>query len=353
MKIYNFLLVAVFLFIWGCSVTPQVPLRLAQKQELEEVRIDKKTPEEIERELIKLQKTKPQPYRIAGGDVFNFSVYDNPELSTRTEGVIITPDGYISITLTGPIKVGGLTIREGTKLIEKKLSHYIRNPKVSLAPIRIQSANFTILGKVKAPNRYVLSNNARITDAIAMAGGLATGVFDGDSVEIANLKDAYLMREGKILPIDFTKALYEGNMLNNIPLMNGDYIYIPSNLNTAVYVLGAVNNPSIVGYKKDLTLLKALTFARGMTIEHSEIALIIRGSVVNPKVYKVNIDDILVGDGLDFALRPNDIIFIPKGGLSQYNDAVRKIVPTIAAINLMAGPFGGTSNVAVGGTGAD
>ncbi len=352
MKIYNFLLTTAVLFMTGCSVTPQVPLKLAQKQELEEVRIEQKSPEEIDKELRILQKAKPEPYRIAGGDVFSFSVYDNPELSTRSEGVIITPDGYISITLTGPIKIGGLTIREATKFIEKKLSHYIRNPKVSIAPVRIQSANFTILGKVRSPNRYVLSNNARITDAIAMAGGLASGIFDGDSVEIANLRDAYLMRQGKILPIDFTKALYEGDMLNNIPLMNGDYIYIPSNLNTAVYVLGAVNNPSVIGYKKDLTILKALTYARGMTVEHSEIALIIRGSVVNPKVYKINIDNILEGDGFDFLLRPNDVIFIPKGGLSQFNDMVRKIVPTIAALNLLAGPFGGTSNVAVGGVGA-
>lgn len=336
----------------GCSVTPHVPLHLAQQQELEEVEIERKSPEEIRKELIALQKTKPKPYRIAGGDVFTFSVYDNPELTSRAEGITVTPDGYIGLSLTGPIKIGGLTIMEATEYIELKLSKFIRNPKISLAPIQIQSANFTILGKVNSPNRYVLSNNARITDAIAMAGGLATGLFNGDSVEIANLKDAYIMRDGKILPIDFTKALYKGDMLNNIPLMNGDYIYIPSNLNTAVYILGAVNNPSVVGYKKDLTLLKALTFAKGMTIEHSEMALIIRGSLVNPKVYKVNVDDILEGDGLDFGLKPNDVIFIPKGGLSQYNDAVRKIVPTIAAINLLAGPFGGTSNVAVGGVGA-
>jgi polysaccharide biosynthesis/export protein len=348
MKIYSFLLfIGSVVFIGGCSVTPQVPLKLLQKQELEEVRIERKSPEEIRRELIKLQKVKPAPYRIAGGDAFTISVYDNPELSSRREGMIVTPDGYISLNLAGPIKIGGLTIRDATKYIELKLSKFIRNPKVAIAPVRIQSANFTILGKVKGPNRYVLSNNARITDAIAMAGGLATGIFNGDSVEIANLRDSYLMREGRILPIDFRKALYEGDMLNNIPMMNGDYIYIPSNLNTAVYVLGAVNKPSVIGYKKDLSILKALTFAGGMTVEHSERALIIRGGVVNPKVYQVNIDDILAGDGLDFALRPNDVIYIPKGYLSQYNDAVRKIVPTIAAINLLAGPFGGTSNVAV------
>lgn len=345
---YIYFFIGSLLFFTGCNtVIPEVPLRLAEKQELEEVRIDRKSPDEIRAELIALQKVKPTPYRIAGGDVFDFSVYDNQELMNK--GIIVTPDGYISISLVGPIKVGGLTMKEAANLIEKKLSHYIRNPRISLSPVRIQSAYFTILGRVNSPNRYVLSNNARITDAIALAGGLQLGVFDGDSVEVANLKDAYLVREGKILPVDFAKALYEGDQLNNVPLQNGDYIYIPSNLSSSVFVLGAVNNPASIGYKKDMTLLKALTYARGMTIEHSEMVLIIRGSLVNPKVYKVNIDNILEGDGFDFALRPNDIIYVPKGGLSQYNDIVRKIVPTVAAINLLAGPFGG-ANVAISGT---
>jgi polysaccharide export outer membrane protein len=342
------LLAIITLFISGCnSVVPQVPLKLAQEQELEEVKIDKKSPEEIKKELLELQKVKRPLYRISGGDVFNFSVYDNPEL--LNEGLNVTPDGYLTLPLVGPIKIEGYTIVEATKVIEDKLSRYIRNPKVTLSPVNIQSATFTILGKVNRPNRYVLNNNMRITDAIALAGGLTMGIFDGDSVEIANLNEAYIMRKGKILPVDFTKALFEGNMLNNIPLVNGDYIYVPSNLNTSVYILGAVNNPASVGYKKDLTLMKALTYARGLTVEHSEMILIIRGSVVNPKVYKVNIDNILRGEGFDFALRPNDIIFVPKGGLSQYNDIVRKIVPTVAAINLLAGPFGG-ANVAVSGT---
>lgn len=353
MKFSLVLAAAVFCLagISGChrTVMPQVPLKLAQKQELEEVQIARKTPEEIKKELIELQKVKPQPYRIAGGDVFNFSVYDNPELLEK--GLTVTPDGYVSISLTGPVNIGGLTITEATQKIETALSQYIRNPKVSLAPIQIQSASFTILGKVNRANRYPLSQNTRLTDAIAIAGGFVMGIFSGDSVEIANLNDAYIMREGKILPVDFVKALYEGDMLNNIPLMNGDYIYVPSNLNTSVYVLGAVNNPSCIGYKKDLTLLQALTYARGLTVEHSEMVLIIRGGIVNPKVYKVNVDSILDGDGFDFSLSPNDVVYVPKGGLSEYNDTVRKLVPTIAALNMLAGPFGG-ANVAIGGVGA-
>ena len=79
------------------------------------------------------------------------------------------------------------------------------------------------------------------------------------------------------------------------------------------------------------------------------MVLIVRGSLVSPKVYKVNIDNILEGEGFDFALRPNDVIYVPKGGLSKWNDIVRKIVPTVAALNLLAGPFS-SANVAISGT---
>ena len=234
-------------------------------------------------------------------------------------------------------------------MIEDGLSKYIRNPRVALSADTNSERNFYHSWKSPGLQTVIpITNNARLTDAVAMAGGLATGVFDGDSVEIANLKDAYLIRNGKILPVNFSKALYEGDMLNNVPLLNGDYIYIPSNLNASVYVLGEVNSPTTIGYKEDLTVLKALAFAHGMNIEHSEDVLIIRGSLVNPKVYKVNIDDILRGEGFDFALAPNDIVFVPKGGLSQYNDVIRKLVPTAAFLNLIAGPFGG-ANVAISG----
>lgn len=48
MKIYRYLFyISSILFLAGCSITPNVPLKLAQKQELEEVEIPQKSAEEI------------------------------------------------------------------------------------------------------------------------------------------------------------------------------------------------------------------------------------------------------------------------------------------------------------------
>ena len=44
----------------------------------------------------------------------------------------------------------------------------------------------------------------------------------------------------------------------------------------------------------------------------------------------------------DFNLRANDIIFVPMDGLSKWNLGIRKILPTVQLVNLLAGPFGST-----------
>jgi polysaccharide export outer membrane protein len=331
---------AVAFILAGCESETmlQLPLQPKKTQVYEEVKVERQNPEQVKKELEALQHSKPEPYHIASNDSFDFKVYDNQELDAKS--LVVTPDGYISITLIGPIKIGGLTIIEATNLIEKKLKKYIKFPKISLSPIRIQSSTFTIAGKVGNPGRYPIINNARLTDAIAIAKGFAVGEFQGDTVEMADLTNAYIVRKGRILPVNFTKAIREGDWLNNIPLRNGDYIYIPSSMNSSIYVLGEVHKPTYVGYKDNMTILQALAFAQGLKDTHSENAFVIRGGLVNPKVYKVNIDDIRVGEGYDFLLKPNDIIFFPKGGLSKYNVIVQKLLPTLEALNLLAGPFG-------------
>jgi polysaccharide export outer membrane protein len=335
-QIYLFLLLMISFVLCGCVDKAGIPLAPAQEQHYEEIKVVKQDPRQIEKELEALQNAKAEPYRIAAGDRFDFRVYDNEDLYAT--GLIVTPDGYISLSLIGPVKVGGMTIIEATKFIESKFAEFIRFPKCSLIATRISSGTFTISGKVSNPGRYPLRNNPRLTDGIAIAKGFAVGEYQGDTVEMADLNNSYIARNGKVLPVNFKKAVRDGDQLNNIPLCDGDYIYIASSMNESVYVLGEVGVPGYLGYKDSLTLMQALAFSRGLLDTHSEDVWIVRGGLVHPKVYKVNIDMIQRGKALDFHLEPSDVVFVPKGGLSEYNVIVKKILPTLEAINLIAGP---------------
>jgi polysaccharide export outer membrane protein len=89
-----------------------------------------------------------------------------------------------------------------------------------------------------------------------------------------------------------------------------------------------------------MTLANAIAFSRGLLVTASEDVLIVRGNLKDPKVYKVNIDKVFKGQALDFPLEPSDVVFVPKGGLSEYNVYVKKIIPTLAAFNLVVSPIG-------------
>ena len=290
----------------------------------------------------KLHTPDTSPYKITPGDQFDITVYEHPELTVRQ--IIVTPDGFVSAPLIGPVKIGGLSLVEATEALKKQISQYIRKPLVSLIPIRINGYNFTIVGRVNVPGCYPISiGNTRLIDAVAMARGLSEGLFHGDTVELADLENAYISRDGRLLPVNFQKALLRGDPLHNIPLKNGDYIYIPSVMNSTVALLGQVGKPTYVGFKEGMTVLQALPYGGGLRETHSDEIKVIRGGLKKPVVYTVNVTKMQEGKIMDFPLQANDIVYVPADGISDWNVIVRKILPSLQGLSMLAGPFGNPS----------
>ena len=297
---------------------------------------------DLTEQLKKLHTPDTSPYKITPGDQFDITVYEHPELTVRQ--IIVTPDGFVSAPLIGPVKIGGLSLVEATEALKKQISQYIRKPLVSLIPIRINGYNFTIVGRVNVPGCYPISiGNTRMIDAVAMARGLSEGLFHGDTVELADLENAYISRDGRLLPVNFQKALLRGDPLHNIPLKNGDYIYIPSVMNSTVALLGQVGKPTYVGFKEGMTVLQALPYGGGLRETHSDEIKVIRGGLKNPVVYTVNVTKMQEGKIMDFPLQANDIVYVPADGISDWNVIVRKILPSLQGLSMLAGPFGNPS----------
>ena len=256
-KIILFAFSAFLALLAGCTADSFAPVAIPNHYSV-------KPPEPVnERDLTeqlkKLHTPDTSPYKITPGDQFDITVYEHPELTVRQ--IIVTPDGFVSAPLIGPVKIGGLSLVEATEALKKQISQYIRKPLVSLIPIRINGYNFTIVGRVNVPGCYPISiGNTRLIDAVAMARGLSEGLFHGDTVELADLENAYISRDGRLLPVNFQKALLRGDPLHNIPLKNGDYIYIPSVMNSTVALLGQVGKPTYVGFKEGMTVLQALPY---------------------------------------------------------------------------------------------
>ena len=297
-----------------------------------------KSEEEIREELIKLNEKQPQKYRIKSGDVFNVYIDADPNFNTLS--AIVKSDGYISIKRLGEIQIEGLTINEAKEKIDNELSRYIKiYPRLSLIPVKIKEASVNVLGEVKKPGVYSIEGSKRLLDVISEAGGLAILELDTERVEIADLESAYIVRDNKILPVDFIELIVKANNLHNILLKDRDYIYIPSYTSKNVYILGEVNSPGKYMLTKDLSLSKLVAEAGGVKTTSAMNLLIVRGNLKKPLIYKVNLRTILKRGEVDFALKRDDIIFVPRSGMQAYNDVINNILPTLNLITSTTGAF--------------
>lgn len=337
-------MVAAFVCIMftGCQNTPFLPVAVPDNTSLRPEPPVNRAHEHAE--LEKLQRATPSEYRIAPADTFAV-VVDGQATFNRPQ-VVVMPDGTISIAPIGSVKLAGLTLPEATRLLNSKYKKFLRECNVILEPITLKNYTFTIAGTVNAPGIYPFTfGSFRLTDAVAMAKGLLTTVgTNSERFILADLTGAYVARNGKILPVDFVKALEEGDLLYNIPIMSGDYIYIPSLESGKITVLGEVDNPDCIPYQPNLTLLQSIALVGGLKETNSSDIKVIRGGLKNPVVFNINIKDLQMGQAKDFALKPKDIVFVPRDAISEWNVIVRQILPSIQLINGIAGPFGSPSS---------
>lgn len=247
-------------------------------------------------------------YTLGPGDTLDFSVYDRPDL-TRTE-VPVAPDGTISYLQAIAVKANGLTLDQLRTKIEADLAKYQKNVKISINPTKILSKDFAIIGRVKKPGRYTLDRPTSILEGIAMAEGIQVGSVGNSAYELADFDKSFVARNGKKLNVDLAKLYFEGDFSQNAYLEPDDYIFVASNVDNEVYVLGAVNNPGRRKMPMKLTITKAIAEAGGFVEGAYRMrVLLIRGSIHKPVASIVDMKAILEGRAKDFEVQDGDIVY--------------------------------------------
>lgn len=248
---------------------------------------------------------------LGPGDLVNLQVFGKKEY-TRTE-VPINPDGTITYLQVHGFKAVGLTVDELREGLSKALQAYISNARVIVTPSAYRSKKYFLLGTVIDRGAYTLDRPMTLLEAAARARGIATGLLEQNTVEIADMRRAFIVRDGKKLDVDFTKLFYEGDLAQNIQLQPGDYIYFPSNIVNEVYILGAVDSPGHMGVTESLTALGAISIRGGFgKTAWKKKVLIVRGSLEKekPEVIEVDAEAVLSGKAKDVVLQPRDLVYV-------------------------------------------
>ncbi len=274
-------------------------------------------------------------YRINAGDKISIRVYNHPDLIMES---LVTPDGAIGIMFAGQIQVAGLTLEEASERIKAVYAQYIKNPELGVFAIDVRSQTATIAGAVNNPGMFVITNGMRLADLFAKAGGSAVRDFDDQMLDAADFQNSIIVRDGEILPVNFSLAIERGDRWHNVKLKKGDYIYIAVRSEVMVSIIGSINRPHKRLWDQNLGMLELISSGLGLKEEHWQYGVIIRGGMENPRFYRVDIDGILQGRCGNVRLQPGDVVYIPHDNISEYNVFVRKLLPTAQLLGTFTFP---------------
>lgn len=151
------------------------------------------------------------------------------------------------------------------------------------------------------------------------------------------MKRSFVLRQGKLLPVDFDRLLDEGNLNQNIYLEPDHFVYLPAARSRQVYVLGAVTQPRPVPYMEGMTVAGAVASAYGTLKDaHLPHVAVVRGSLATPQLTIVNYGKVIRGEAADFQLQPHDIVYVPLSPyryLRRYAEVIMNTFVASSAIN--------------------
>ena len=248
-----------------------------------------------------------EEYRLGPEDVLDVTVLGEPEFSTTPQqGIAVGPDGRISYPLLGTVEVRGLTISEVERLIREAVAKRVRDPVVSVRVREFRMNRIYVLGMVGTPGVYDLRPGWGVKAAIAAAGGL------GNIRGKADLREALLIRDSEVMPLDLERIVVQGNPSADVLLKPGDTMVVRECLDR-VAVLGEVGRPGYYELEAGDRLTDALARAGGPLPNPGQLQEVLLQKR-NGEVKAVDVAALLAGRGeeTNLALEAGDTIIVPE-----------------------------------------
>ena len=161
-----------------------------------------------------------EPYVIGVQDLLRVSVWQNEGASVDMP---VRPDGNITVPLIGDVPARGRTTQQLQQEITKKLAKHVVSPDVTVIVLQMNSRFVSVVGRVEQTARVPITQDLRVVEAIALAGG-----FD-PFADTDNIRIVRRLPDGKEVEYRFDYEAYmDGHAPNtNFLLQAGDVIYVP------------------------------------------------------------------------------------------------------------------------------
>ena len=233
-------------------------------------------------------------YTVGPTDILKITVFNEPDL---TVSVRIDDDGSISYPLLGRLSVAGRTVRDIEDTLRRLLlDGYVRNPQITVEVEQFRSHTIFIVGEVRNGGKYPLQGEMTLLEVLALAGSVTAEA----SSEISVLRPKNRSMVGPASPDDAVEILRAnledmktGKMSANIPLQDGDTIYVPPA--ERFYVSGLIRNPGSFKYVRGITVQQAIAVAGGLSERGSDRGVKLRRVMGDQqKLIDVKLTDVIL-----------------------------------------------------------
>lgn len=317
------------------------------------------------------QEIKNYSYKVQPQDVINITVWGHPEFSAGAaptsdvtgssdnnsssavttsdssppgqSGFTVQSDGTIFFPYVGKIQVAGLTTEEIRIKLAKALKSYVVDPQLNVTVVGFHGQTYQLAGAVVKPGLYPITNvPVTVSQAIQAAGGIlqttpnVTAASKASATALADLSHVIYIHDGKRTVLNMLDFFQYGDQSQDRLVHPGDIIQVPDNSFDQVHLIGEVQQPG--NYPLDngqLNLAQALSAAGGLNLTSANPSriFVFRGAYEKPQVFWLDAQSpeaMLLAT--QFALKPQDVIFVGTAGISTWNRIISQILPTVQTL---------------------
>lgn len=266
-------------------------------------------PQDVLDVIFHIQMDSPQAYRIQSGDQLEVQFLSAQGLT----GIkTVMPDGTINLDYVGSLKVAGLTVDETQAMLVERYREVLRTPLITVSVPKAQSRAENLRNTLFSPATGMsreITVGADGTASFPLLGSMRLGGMTREALQ-QRLNERYINEVGPI-QVD---VLLKATAANE------------------VYVLGEVSQPGAYPVRRPISVLEALTLARGhnqATAALDSVLILHRqGDQVLARTY--NVKALLKDQASSMAyLQPDDLLYVPRTGLARSGDIARQLADVV------------------------
>lgn len=270
--------------------------------------------------------------RIDEDDVLNLAIFHPTRQDLveaigsvgRTVGYRVV-NGKIYLPILKGVCVIGMTLPEARAKIQNLYNAAISNVDVFLEYGQRLHSKVELTGAVQVPEIPV-NGRIRLYEVLSLAGVAPD----------ANFFKSYVVRECTLLPVDLYQLMVEGDMSQNIVMYPKDKIFIAAPLSSTILVMGEVGINLVIPVPYgSISLREAIAAAGGIPFTGDKRCIqIIRGNILNPKIYCLSWNHITYLPNDSLLLMPGDTVYISEKPITKWNRFIEQLLPSSLLIDL-------------------